>query len=80
VRSTQTIATTASVMSTAKPLVPEIALIMVTSLNAPYPSALQSVPDPVRVRYRGSDACSSTNCHAPARLRKVRTGAESLLR
>jgi hypothetical protein len=45
VRSTQTVATTASVMSTAEPLLPEIALIMVTSLNEPYSSALLSVPD-----------------------------------
>ena len=44
-RSTQTVATTASVISTAKPLLPEIALTMVTSLNAPYSSAMLNVPE-----------------------------------
>ena len=46
VRSTQTVATAPSAMSTAKPLLPEIAPIMVTSLKAPYSSPLQHVPDP----------------------------------
>jgi hypothetical protein len=44
VRSTQTVPTTASTMSTAKPLLPEIALIMVTSLKVPYSSPLLSAP------------------------------------
>jgi hypothetical protein len=44
VRSTQTVATTASVMTTAKPLLPEISLSMVTSLNAPYSSASKVSP------------------------------------
>jgi len=35
---TQTVATTASTMRTAKPLLPEIALTMVTSLKATYSS------------------------------------------
>ena len=38
VRRIQTVATTASTMNTATPLVPEIALIMVTSLKATYSS------------------------------------------
>jgi len=45
VRSTQTVTITASVMSTANPLLPEIALIMVTSLNAPYSAAFLSAPE-----------------------------------
>jgi len=45
VRRTQTVATTASTMSTTKPLVPEIALIIVTSLKATYSSLLHGVPD-----------------------------------
>ena len=39
-------------MSTAKPLLPEIVLIMVTSLMAPYSSPLLGVPDR---RYEASD-------------------------
>ncbi len=39
VRSTQTVVTTASVMSTANPLLPEIALIMVTLRTLSTPSA-----------------------------------------
>ena len=45
--STQTVATTASVMSTAKPLVPEIALIMVTSLTATLFLGLAEYPRPM---------------------------------
>ena len=50
-RKTQSAATTASVTRTAKPLVPEIALIMITSLTAPYSPTLLSVPDH---RFRGA--------------------------
>jgi hypothetical protein len=42
----QTVATTASTMSTAKPLLPEIALTMVTSLKATYSSPCLVSPTP----------------------------------
>ena len=46
VRSIQTVATTAGTMSTAKPLIPEISLIMLASSKAPYPSSLMGLPEP----------------------------------
>jgi hypothetical protein len=66
---TQTVATTASTMSTAKPLLPEIALTMVTSLKATYSSPCLVPPTPAVGALTSRARLPSANCHTSTRVK-----------